>query len=233
MNITVPPTQPDQLDVTRTGERTWSVHEHGSHPVGDSLRTYDNQAAAWHHAVWTPLHAADALPNLAESRQLFAEQGSPRNMTADPRRAARVPSGEYDETTAKHVTDLITAFIQSRINDPAHMAIYGEEPPMTDESTENPCAEVESNGLADYGPEGGRALAEKAAQDAQNDTPEAPAADDGATTQPDPREAVREALSDSDRNAYDNFSHMADKAPSEQARDFWQAKADEVAANAA
>ena len=61
---------------------------------------------------------------------------------------------------------------------------------------------------------------------------ESPAGDDGATTPEDARQALRAALSDSDRNAFDNFTHMAEKAPSEQAREFWQAKADEVLSEA-
>lgn len=214
MDITIPPTQADQLDVTRTGERAWTVHPATADPIDGALRTYDNQCAAWHHAVWTPLHQSDSLPQLfGTTMQLFTEEGTPKNATSDPRRAARVAAGEYDEGRAKVVTDLITAFIQSRINDPAHMTIHGEEVPMTDESTETETQET--------------------TQEGQEQATEAPAAPEGATTPEDSREAVRTALSDSDRNAYDNFSLMAEKAPSDQAREFWQGKADEVAANAA
>jgi hypothetical protein len=147
------------------------------------------------------------------TRQLFTEEGTPKNATADPRRAARVIAGEYDEGVAKIATDLVTAFIQSRINDPSYMTIYGEEAPMTDETTETEAQETP--------------------QETQGQATEAPAAPEGATTPEDTREALRTALSESDRNAFDNFSHMAEKAPSDQAREFWQSKADEVAANAA
>lgn len=218
MNIVLEPTQADQLDVTRTGERAWTVHHWEDDPTVAPIRTYDNQAAAWHHAVWTPLHTTDTLPQLyGTTRQLFTEEGTPKNATADPRRAARVQASEYDEGRAKVVTDLITAFIQSRINDPAHMTIYGEEAPMSDETTETETQETP----------------QETPQESQNTASESPTADDGATTPEDARKALREALSDSDRNAWDNYSHMAESAPSEQARDFWQGKADEVAANAA
>jgi hypothetical protein len=144
------------------------------------------------------------------TRQLFTEEGTPKNATADPRRAARVTAGEYDEGVAKIVTDLVTAFIQSRINDPSYMTIYGEEPSMTDQTDP-----------------------QETPEEAQSTPAEALEGDDGATTPEDERQALRSALSESDRNAFDNYAHMAESAPSDQAREFWQGKADEVAANAA
>ncbi len=67
--------------------------------------------------------------------------------------------------------------------------------------------------------------------DAPEETPEPPAepspADDGVVTPEDAREAAREALSDSDRNAFDNYAELAEDAP-EHAREFWQRMADDI-----
>lgn len=193
------------------GEREWTVYPLDGDPHTESLRSYDNQAAAWHHAVWHPLHAEDVLPLATPERTIFVDSRVSRGYTADPRHAEKVEASVYGGEHREELDRLITAFIQSRINDPAYMAIYGEEDPMTDETTETETPETP--------------------QEPQGGTAEAPAADDGATTQPDPSEAAREALSDSDRNAYDNFSTLAESASSDQGRDFWRSKAEEVLAN--
>jgi NACalpha-BTF3-like transcription factor len=83
-----------------------------------------------------------------------------------------------------------------------------------------------------------------AEQAAEDDEPEsAPENPEDAASEPDSEpvddqagndlEAVREALSESDRNAFDNYTHLAENAPSDSAREFWQGMADEVATKAA
>lgn len=199
------------LDVTRTGERAWTVHPFEGDPVEDAIRTHDNQAAAWHHAVWMPLHEANVLPEMhTPQRNIFIDSRVSRGYTADPRFAEHLPAQAYDTGATERCSQLVTDFIQSRINDPLYMTIHGEEVSMTTE-----------------------AETQEAPQEAQNTPSESPAGDHGVTAAPDPREAVRTALSDSERNAFDNYTHMAENAGSEQAREFWQGKADEVASSAA
>lgn len=198
------------LDVARTGERAWTVYPLEGDPTAQAERTYDNQAAAWHHATWQPLHESNVLPEMHTGESIFIDSRVVRGYTADPRFAETVPASSYAPAFAEKASQLVTAFIQSRINDPAYMTIHGEEVPMT--------AETET---------------QETAQDAQNTPSESLVGDDGATMPFDAYLAAYDALSDSDRNAYDNFSALAQSASSDQGRDFWRSKAEEVLANSA
>lgn len=216
------------IDVGPGGSRTWVRNQE----TGRFVRTEGTPWAAWDAACFLPHVEAHTLP-VVGAGGMFRTTDSKGGYSYDPRDAATIP---IDEATPEHVyTARLAArrFIYSHTHpgdgtEVLHMA--------DDEFFEHDAGQYETDLVAltneaepDEAPAEAGATPETPVETPEAPT-ETPAVDDGVEVHWTAREAAREALTDSDRQAFDNFTDLAESAEPESAREFWNAKADEIIA---
>lgn len=217
------------LDVVKTGENEWTVQT----LRGEVLRRYPSQVAAWDHAVWSEHVRRKRVP-LVDPGGLYRSNAGTEakaGWTSDPRLARCVPIAsatlEQIDQSRKAAVEFIRANLRGR--DP--MEVFYP----VDLADHDP-ADYECDLLALVaGAEGEpltadeSAAALKAFSRGPETAPDGPADPSGGEGTADDPRALTERLSDEQRRAWENFTALADDAPSEPARIFWQAKADAVA----
>lgn len=207
------------------------------------LRSFTSKAAAWHMACMRRYEATGTLPTLSPGGMFPA----PGGWTSDPRFADETDDREgLTPEEIQSTEHAVIEFIRKRMGD--HMSDDTQQPETTEDQWDYPEPEGRPTEDTDPMPEPepepvkpkrkrktkAEREAEQAEQaqepagDAESDS-ESLSDDSGASAQPEdsePAESVSEPeVAESDRHAYDNFAALAESAPSEQGRAFWQSKA--------
>lgn len=168
--------------------------------TGTVVRQYPEgmHAAAWDHAVWSEHNHAKRVPVVGPGGW-FRAPDKIQGWTSDPRQAKTKSLAVATPEEIKAARQAAARFIQAHVRDDP-MEVFLPDP-------------EQEAGVATEAPE---MPAESPA--------EVPA---GKGTESE-SEALREALSESERQAFDNFTELAAEAPTESARKFWAAKADAI-----
>lgn len=164
-----------------------------------ALRSFPSRAAAWHMACWYGHEQANTLPKITDGDHFIPDDGA-KGYTSDPRRVVTVPAESVDSETYGRIKGAITRFIRARIGEMSEWEPLGVPP--AEDLPEQPAGEPESE-------------------------PESPAAVEPTPVHWTQIEDVRDAMTDSQRNAYDNFLGLVESNTGA-ARDYWQAKVDQL-----
>lgn len=209
------------------------------------VRAYDNLCAAWDHAVWAEHAKANRLPECGPGGWYHSAL-TVRAWTSDPRYAKTIPLEDATPEQIRQSRDAAVRFIRAHLDAnplevfmPEHDVISEHHPGdyetdligLSDDDTHD-LAEQAALEAEDYDDQYDDVEPPEDHDDNPSENPEDAASEplsvpEGGWTI-DSAEALREALSDSARNAYDNFRHMAENAPTESARAFWTGEAEAV-----
>lgn len=191
-----------EVDVNPDKPGEWIVFPHNPDKWGkrEPLRSFPSRAAAWHMACWHPFERDNTLPKITLGDHFIPENG--RGYTTDPRHAEAVPAESVDAETYQRIKATISRFIRARIGSMMAEEPLGVEPDPEPES-EQPAGEPPSE-------------------------PEPVTEAEGVPVHWTEVEALRDALSDSDRSRYDNFADLAENAPSASAREYWDGQAEAI-----
>jgi hypothetical protein len=183
------------------------------------VRSFDNAAGAWDFACSSEHDRAGVIPIVGPGGMFLSDSGTraKANWTYDPRFARTLPVADATPEQIKAARDATVRFIRSKIGDRFTLD--------TSEAEHNP-ADYDSDLIAEA--EAAAATAESPETIAESPAPE-PAEPSEGEAPADEFEAVRARLSDSDRNAFDNYRHMSETVESESARKFWRGMVEDMA----
>lgn len=206
-------------------EGVWQVKMYAT---GEVERTYPSQVAAWRHACTQPFVETDTLPKISPGDFFHSTSGA---YTKDPRFAVGIPASQVDAATRIRIDKTIVEFIRARLGLMDDMEVLtmseSEKPTTLDDVEDNLFTDpVDDPNGVQVEPGEGRKDAERLAvpEDAA-DVEWHPYPTDDPEPVTDEPEQPEDALSPKDRRAFDNFTDLAETAPTETAREFWQVKA--------
>lgn len=216
------------------------VHDHKTPGAGKYICHSTSEAVAWYRACTLPFHEENVVPIVGPGGWFVSDSG--RGWTSDPRFAQTMPAHKATPEQIKAAEEAVIRYVRHRLGETRGVEVFMPDKPAEEFQREHDLPGMwEASDLS-----GGEADSEQAAGVAESPSPEV-SGDEGHEDAPETSEAVREdsdlpewdapttpvtdprdGLSESDRNALDNYMHLAATAPSEQAREYWAAKVREL-----